>query len=75
MVKLLDWHIQRQPGHTAGLLGEICLTARTRLELAPDKVGRLIRRSLHLDSALDGKTINTLLDITLPPSAKNASDH
>ncbi|MFD9794251.1 hypothetical protein ACFWXK_25245 [Streptomyces sp. NPDC059070] len=74
IVKLLDWYIQREPHHAPGLFGEICLIARTRLGLAPEKVGRLIRRSLHLDSELDGETINTLLDMALPPSAQNTGD-
>ncbi|MFE7331909.1 hypothetical protein ACFU8W_44925 [Streptomyces sp. NPDC057565] len=74
VVKLLDWYIQREPGHTPGLLGEICLTARLRLALPPEKVGRLLRQSLHLDSELDGKTIDALLDLALPPSAKSAGD-
>ncbi|MFE4800915.1 hypothetical protein ACFRFL_39455 [Streptomyces sp. NPDC056708] len=33
-----------------------------------------LRRSLHLDSELDGKTIDALLDLALPPSAKSAGD-
>ncbi|OKK10604.1 hypothetical protein AMK16_33125 [Streptomyces sp. CB00455] len=74
VVKLLDWYIQRNPGATAGLFGEILLIARTRLDLAPEHVGRLLRRSFHLDSELDGKTIDTLLDMTLPPSAKHRDD-
>ncbi|MFE7711377.1 hypothetical protein ACFU6I_37695 [Streptomyces sp. NPDC057486] len=74
VVKLLDRYIQREPGHTPGLLGEICLTACLRLALHPEKVGRLLRRSLHLDSELDGKTIDALLDLALPPSAKSAGD-
>lgn len=74
VVKLIDWYIQRDPGATSGLLGEICLLARLRLALPPLKVGRLIRRSLHLDSELDGTTINTLLDLALPPSAKKTAD-
>lgn len=71
VVKVFDWYIQRKPDHLEGLLGEICLLAHTRLDLAPEAVGRLIRRSLHLDSKLDGKTIDQLLDTALPPSAKS----
>ncbi|MFE7400641.1 hypothetical protein [Streptomyces sp. NPDC057557] len=74
VVKLLDWYIQREPNRIPGLFGEICLTARLRLGLPPEKVGRLLRRSLHLDSELDGKTINALLDLALPPSAKSTED-
>ncbi|GAA2445251.1 hypothetical protein [Streptomyces macrosporus] len=74
VVKLLDWYIQRDPGATSGLFGEICLLARIRFALPLQEVGRLIRRSLHLDSELDGETIDTLLDLTLPPSAKSTQD-
>lgn len=74
VAKLVVWYIQRKPGHTAGIFGEICLIARTRLALPPEEVGRLLRRSLHLDSKLDGKTINALLDLALPPSAKRAGE-
>ncbi|MGW1412211.1 hypothetical protein [Streptomyces sp. NPDC002403] len=74
VVKLLDWYIQREPNRTPGLFGEICLIARLRLGLPPEKVGRLLRRSFHLDSELDGKTVNALLDLALPPSAKSARD-
>ncbi|MFD3469977.1 hypothetical protein ACFWWM_27165 [Streptomyces sp. NPDC058682] len=69
-VKLLDWYIERRPAHTPGLFGEILLIARTRLELPPPKVGSLLRRSLHLDSAQDGDTIDALLEMALPPSAR-----
>lgn len=74
VVKLLDWYIQRKPDRTPRLFGEICLTARLRLGLPAEKVGRLLRRSLHLDSTLDGKTIDALLDLALPPSAKSTRD-
>ncbi|MFI0742679.1 hypothetical protein ACH4PU_32055 [Streptomyces sp. NPDC021100] len=74
VVELLVWYIQRKPGHTAGIFGEICLIARTRLALSPEKVGQLLRRSLHLDSKLNGKTINALLDLALPPSAKHPKE-
>ncbi|MFD7324299.1 hypothetical protein ACFV9D_24935 [Streptomyces sp. NPDC059875] len=37
----------------------------------PETVGRLIRRSLHLDSKLDEETVDALLDTALPPSAKS----
>ncbi len=74
VVKLLDWYIQRDPSATPGLFGEILLIARTRLDLAPEQVGSLLRRSFHLDSELDGDTIDTLLDMTLPPSAKRAKE-
>ncbi|MFM9539887.1 hypothetical protein [Streptomyces turgidiscabies] len=68
-VKLLTWYIQRRPRETASILGEICLRARVSLDLHPAKVGSLFRRSFTLDSGLDGKTIDTLLDMALPPSA------
>ncbi len=55
VVKLLDWYILRGPGRTPVLFGEICLLARLRLGLEPRDVGDLLRRSLHLDSELDGK--------------------
>ncbi|MFF1713946.1 hypothetical protein [Streptomyces sp. NPDC058268] len=67
--KLLTWYIRHRPGETASLLGEICLRARVESDLHPAKVGSLFRRSLTLDSGLDGKTIDTLLDMALPPSA------
>ncbi|MFG2895002.1 hypothetical protein [Streptomyces sp. NPDC048248] len=69
-VKLLTWYIQRRPRETANLLGEVCLTARVRLGLQPAVVGGLFRRSFSLDSGLDGKTIDSLLDMALPPSAR-----
>ncbi len=68
-VKLLTWYIQHRPRETANILGEICLKARVRLDLQPAEVGSLFRRSFTLDSGLDGKTIDTLLDMALPPSA------
>jgi hypothetical protein len=68
-VKLLTWYLQHRPGDSANLLGAICLKARVRLGLPPAKVGSLLRRSFHLDSGLDGTTIDTLLDMALPPSA------
>ncbi|WP_326680935.1 hypothetical protein [Streptomyces sp. NBC_01237] len=70
-VKLLSWYIQRQPGSTAGIFGEVCLSARTRLGLRPLQVGRLLRRSLRFDSSLDVEMIDALLAMTLPPSAKD----
>ncbi|MER6011575.1 hypothetical protein [Streptomyces bluensis] len=39
------------------------------LGLEPAAVGSLFRRSFTLDSGLDGETIDTLLDMALPPSA------
>ncbi|MFI6150933.1 hypothetical protein [Streptomyces sp. NPDC051109] len=71
VVKLLDWYIERTPDHTAGLFGEILLIARTRLDLPAQKVAGLLRRSLHLDSAMSGETIDALLEMALPPSAKS----
>ncbi|MGW6489651.1 hypothetical protein [Streptomyces sp. NPDC055056] len=71
VIKLLDWYILREPGGASALFGEICLMARLRLELEPKEVGDLLRRSLHLKSELDSKTVDALLDLTLPPSAKN----
>ncbi|MEV6962672.1 hypothetical protein AB0M97_26525 [Streptomyces sp. NPDC051207] len=55
-------------------LCEICLTARLRLGLEPKDVGDLLRRSLHLDSQLDGDTVDALLDLALPPSATGAEN-
>ncbi|MFD3920246.1 hypothetical protein [Streptomyces sp. NPDC058595] len=69
VVKLLDWYILREPDRTPVLFGEICLLARVRFGLDPRDVGSLLRRSLHLDSELDGKTVDALLDLALPPSA------
>jgi hypothetical protein len=69
IVKLLDWYILREPARTPTLFGEICLNARLRLGLEPRAVGDLLRRSLHLDSELDGETVDALLDLSLPPSA------
>ncbi|WP_405969048.1 hypothetical protein OG496_00540 [Streptomyces sp. NBC_00988] len=74
VVKLLDWYILREPGGTPVLFGEICLIARLRLGLEPRDVGDLLRRSLHLDSQLDGETIDALLVLALPPSATRAED-
>ncbi|MEU9031494.1 hypothetical protein AB0D46_29055 [Streptomyces sp. NPDC048383] len=70
VVQIFDWYVQRKPDHTANLLSEICLDAHTRLNMDPGTVGKIIRRSLHLDSKLDEKTIDALLDMALPPSAK-----
>ena len=50
--------------------GPTGLLARVRLGLEPRDVGDLLRRSLHLDSELDGETVDALLDLALPPSAK-----
>ncbi|MEU8843815.1 hypothetical protein AB0D97_32625 [Streptomyces roseus] len=75
VVKLLDWYIERKPDHAAGLFGEILLVARTRLDLPPQKVASLLRRSFHLDSAMDGDTIDALLGMALPPSAKSPREH
>ncbi|MFI7179287.1 hypothetical protein [Streptomyces spororaveus] len=41
-----------------------------RLNVDPETVGKIIRRSLHLDSKLGKMTIDALLDMALPPSAK-----
>lgn len=73
VVEVFDWYVQRKPDHTAGLLSEICLDARMRLDLDPKIVGRFIRRSLHLDSALGKETIDALLEMALPPSAKSSA--
>ncbi|RSS87041.1 hypothetical protein EF903_17900 [Streptomyces sp. WAC05292] len=70
VVEIFDWYVQRKPDHTAHLLSEICLDAHTRLNVDPETVGKIIRRSLHLDSKLGEKTIDALLDMALPPSAK-----
>ncbi|WP_327330542.1 hypothetical protein OG265_37325 (plasmid) [Streptomyces sp. NBC_01208] len=74
VVALLDWYIQRKPDHTPRLFGEICLEARLRFELSSEQVGHLLQRSLYLDSALDHETINSLLDLALPPSAQGGDD-
>ncbi|MFB7763527.1 hypothetical protein [Streptomyces xiamenensis] len=70
-VKLLTWYIQHHPDQTAYVLGDVCLQARVRLDLHPAQVGRLFRRSFGLDSDLDAKIIDALLDMALPPSAKD----
>ncbi|MFJ3762551.1 hypothetical protein [Streptomyces sp. NPDC090080] len=72
VVKVFDWYVQRKPDHTAGLLSEICLDARTRLDVDPQTVGQLIRQSLHRDSTLGKEIIDALLDAALPPSAKSS---
>ncbi|WP_440555699.1 hypothetical protein ACSP97_33020 [Streptomyces sp. SCPE 10] len=72
VVKVFDWYVQRKPDHTAGLLSEIRLDARTQLDADPETVGQLVRRSLHHDSALGEETINALLDMALPPSAHSS---
>lgn len=74
VVKLLDWYLLREPDGTPLLFGEICLLARVRLGLEPRDVGDLLRRSLHLDSKLDGRTVDALLDLALPPSARKTED-
>ncbi|MEU7332199.1 hypothetical protein [Streptomyces parvus] len=74
VVKLIDWYILRAPARTPALFGEICLTARLNLGLDPRDVGALLRRSLHLDSQIDGETVDALLDLALPPSATPATD-
>ncbi|MFF8387334.1 hypothetical protein ACF053_27340 [Streptomyces kanasensis] len=74
VVKLLDWYILREPAATPSLFGDICLTARLRLGLPPKDVGDLLRHSLHLDSQLDGDTVDALMDLALPPSATRAGD-
>lgn len=74
VVKLLDWYILRKPDWTPLLFGEICLLARVRLGLKPRNVGDLLRRSLHLDSTLDGQTVDALLNLALPPSARKDDD-
>ncbi|WP_445519508.1 hypothetical protein [Streptomyces sp. NEAU-174] len=53
--------------------GEICLLARLRLGLEPRDVGDLLRRSLHLDSELDGKAVDALLALALPPPPKRGA--
>ncbi|WP_284434664.1 hypothetical protein [Streptomyces sp. TUS-ST3] len=45
-----------------------------RLGLEPRDVGELLRRSLHLDSELDGETVDALLGLALPPCAHRAED-
>ncbi|MFJ6810941.1 hypothetical protein ACIQRK_33930 [Streptomyces anulatus] len=74
VVRLIDWYILREPARTPALFGEICLTARLNLGLDPRDVGALLRRSLRLDSQLDGDTVDALLDLALPPSATAATD-
>jgi hypothetical protein len=41
-----------------------------RFAFDPQDIGDLLRRSLNLDSTLDRTTLNTLLDLALPPSAQ-----
>ncbi|MEU9488012.1 hypothetical protein AB0D83_30970 [Streptomyces decoyicus] len=74
VVKLIDWYILREPDLTPAFFGEICLIARLRLGLDPTDVGSLLRRSLHLDSELNGERVDALLDLALPPSAKSTVD-
>ncbi|MFD6362806.1 hypothetical protein [Streptomyces roseolus] len=71
VAKILDWYIQHKPNSTAGLLSEICLKAQERLDLHPATVGSIIRRSLRLHSTLGQETVDTLLDMALPPSASS----
>ncbi|WP_030712122.1 hypothetical protein [Streptomyces sp. NRRL F-2580] len=72
VVKVFDWYVRRKSDRTAGLLSEICLDAPTRLDVDPETVGQLIPRSLHLDSKLGEETVDALLDMALPPSAKSS---
>lgn len=69
-VKMLTWYFQHHPDSTASILGEICLQSRVRLGLAPAQVGELLRLSFHLDSGLDKGIIDRLMDMALPPSAR-----
>ncbi|MEU5836327.1 hypothetical protein ABZ820_22035 [Streptomyces diacarni] len=71
VVHLIDWYILRAPRLAPALFGEICLDARTRFGFDPQDIGDLLRRSLNLDSTLDRTTLNTLLDLALPPSAQS----
>ncbi|MCX4406068.1 MULTISPECIES: hypothetical protein [unclassified Streptomyces] len=70
VVHLIDWYILRQPHLAPALFGEICLNARTRFGFDPKDVGDFLRRSLNLDSGLERRTLNALLDLALPPSAQ-----
>ncbi|MGZ2361703.1 hypothetical protein LRE75_34355 [Streptomyces sp. 372A] len=72
IVRIFDWYVQRKPDHTAGLLSGICLEAHTRLDVSPKSVGELFRQSLHRDSTLGRETIDALLDMALPPSARSS---
>jgi hypothetical protein len=69
-VKMLTWYIQHHPDSTAGILGEICLQARVRLDLDPAQVGAVLRRSFYMSSGLDRDLIDRLMDMALPPSAR-----
>ncbi|MFD4376801.1 hypothetical protein [Streptomyces sp. NPDC058486] len=71
VAKIFDWYIQHKPDRTAGLLSEICLKAQEWLDLHPETVGSIIRRSLRLHSTLGEETVDTLLDMALPPSASS----
>ncbi|WP_256105851.1 hypothetical protein [Streptomyces sp. ODS05-4] len=74
VVHLIDWYIQREPQMARPLFGDICLDARLRFNLDPQDVGDLLRRSLHLDSTIDGQTLDVLLGLALPPSAQASED-
>ncbi|MFE9404773.1 hypothetical protein ACFYNY_23895 [Streptomyces sp. NPDC006530] len=71
VVHLIHWYIQREPRLAPALFGEICLDARMRFDLDPKDVGKVLRRSLSLDSEIDRRTLKALLDLALPPSAQS----
>ncbi|MEV7297186.1 hypothetical protein AB0N79_37050 [Streptomyces microflavus] len=69
-MRLLAWYLRHRPRSTAGILGEICLLARVKLDLSPSTVGSVLRRSFHLSSGLDRSVTDALLESALPPSAR-----
>jgi hypothetical protein len=69
-VRMLVWYFQHRPEAAAGIFGEICLDARLRFGFTPVQVGKMLQVSFHLDSGLDGSTVRQLMDMALPPSAR-----
>lgn len=69
-VTMLVWFFRHQPDRTAGILGEICLEARTRFDIGPERVGEMLRRSFLNDSGLGRSTAESLMNMALPPSAR-----
>ncbi|WP_329171281.1 hypothetical protein [Streptomyces sp. NBC_01477] len=69
-VRMLVWYFQHRPEAAAGIFGEICLDARLRFGITPVQVGKMLRVSFHLDSDLDSDAVRQLMDMALPPSAR-----
>jgi hypothetical protein len=67
---MLTCYFQHFPDRTASILWEICLEGRVRLGLSPAQVGRMLRHSFYMDSGLGETIVDRLMDMALPPSAR-----